>query len=123
MLFVSLMRWWYGPGWLDQVGLVHGRLDKTADFFSIELLAKTLLKPFRQIDADVARKGSFDVLLRGLIDQLFSRLIGAMIRLVMIIIGCVAVCGEMLFGFMRLVLWPVMPVLPLVGVVVAMGLS
>ncbi|TXG76988.1 hypothetical protein E6P97_02525 [Patescibacteria group bacterium] len=122
MLFISLVRWWYGSGWLDQVSLVQGRLDRAADFFSIELLAKTLLKPFRQIDADMSRKGSFDVVIRGMFDQLFSRLIGAMIRLVMIVVGCVAIAGEMLIGLMRLIVWPMVPVAPLICAI-AVGVS
>lgn len=119
MLFVSLVRWWYGFGWLDQVGLVRVRLDKMADLFSIELLLRTLLKPFRQIDANVARKGSLDVILRGVFDQLFSRIFGMVIRLLMIVVGSVAVFGEGLFGVLRLSLWPLLPFVPFVGVALA----
>lgn len=119
MLFVSLLRWWYGSGWLDQVSLVRGRFDRTADYFSIELSLRTLFKPFRQIDADGVRKGSLDVVLRSMFDQLFSRFFGAVIRSLLIIVGSVALAVEGIAGVFRLALWPMVPATPLFGVMLA----
>lgn len=115
MLFVSLIRWWYGPGWLDQASLVRERLDKTADFFSIGLSLRSLFKPFRQIDAQGARKGSLEVVLRSYADQLFSRFFGAVVRSFLIVIGCVALVLETLAGGLRLAVWPLLPVAPIVA--------
>lgn len=119
MLFVSLVRWWYGMGWLDQVSLVRDRFDRTADFFSIELSLRTLFKPFRQIDAEGVTKAPLNVVLRALFDQLFSRVFGAIIRTFVIIIGSVAILIEAFLGVFRLVTWPLVPVAPLIGVVIA----
>ena len=116
MLFVSLIRWWYGLGWFDQVRLVRGRFDRTAGLFSIELSLRTLFKPFRQIDADRARKGSLDVILRGWFDELFSRVVGSFARMFLIIIGSVAILLEAMFGGLRLAIWPILPVMPLLAV-------
>ena len=114
------MRWWYGSGWLDQVRQVRDRFDNAADFFSLELALRTLFKPFRQIDADRARKGSISVIMRGVFDQLFSRFIGAMIRLVLIVIGCVVIALEAVVGVLRLLFWPVVPFLPLLALPLVM---
>lgn len=113
MLFVSLMRWWYGLGWLDQLALVRLRFEKTADFFSIGLTLRTLTQPFKQIDADRQRKGSLDVMLRAMFDQLFSRFMGLMVRSILILVGCLALATEVLVGGLRLVIWPFIPALPL----------
>lgn len=115
MLFVSLLRWWYGLGWLDQLKLVRDRFDRTADFFSIELSLRTLFKPFRQIDADAVSKGPLNVVLRAMFDQMFSRVFGAVIRSIMIIIGSIAILLEAIFGGLRLAMWPLVPVLPLIA--------
>lgn len=115
MLFVSLIRWWYGIGWLDQVRLIRQRFDRSADFFSIELSLRTLFKPFRQIDADGVSKGSLDVIVRAMFDQLFSRFIGAMARSSLIVIGSIALFFEALGGGVRLLVWPLVPALPLIG--------
>lgn len=121
MLFVSFLRWWYGSGWLDQLTLVRERFDRTADLFSIELSLRTLFKPFRQIDADRARKGSLDVILRTMFDQLFSRFIGAFARMTLIIVGSIALFMETLVGLARLAGWPLIPALPLLMVPIAMS--
>lgn len=121
MLFVSFLRWWYGSGWLDQLTLVRERFDRTADLFSIELSLRTLFKPFRQIDADRARKGSLDVILRTMFDQMFSRFIGALARTTLIVVGSIALCIEGLVGTIRLAGWPLLPLMPLLMVPVAMS--
>ena len=121
MLFVSLIRWWYGTGWLDQLRLVRERFDRSADFFSLELSFRTLFKPFRQIDADGVRKGSLGVMLRATFDQLFSRLIGAFARTILIIVGSVALLLEGLAGVVRLIIWSLMPGLPAIGLVLAIS--
>ena len=120
MLFVSLLRWWYGLGWLDQLKLVRGRFDRAADFYSIELSARSLFKPFRQIDADRVRKGSLDIVIRAMFDQLFSRLFGAFIRTMLIVIGGVGIFFEAIVGGLRLLFWPLAPLLPLLLLPVAL---
>ncbi len=101
--------------------MVRDRFDNAADFFSLELALRTLFKPFRQIDADRARKGSISVILRGVFDQLFSRLIGGMIRLVLIVIGCVVIALEAIIGLLRLAVWPIVPFLPLLALPLVMS--
>lgn len=112
MLFVSLIRWWYGPGWLDQLRLVRERFDRTADLFSIELSFRSLFKPFRQIDADRVGKGSLEVMFRAWFDQLFSRFVGSVARTFLIVIGSIAIAVECLGGVIRLLFWPLVPFLP-----------
>lgn len=121
MLFVSLMRWWYGSGWLDQVKLVRLRFDRAADFFSIGLSFRTLFAPFKQIDAGGSKKGSLDVILRAMFDQLFSRFFGSIVRSILIVLGCIVLILEAVVGTLRLVLWPVVPVAPVLMLPVAMS--
>ena len=115
MLFVSLLRWWYGLGWLDQAKLVRDRFDRTADFFSIELSLRTLFKPYRQIDAEGVRNAPLSVVLRAWFDQMFSRVFGAVIRLIMIMVGSIAILFEAAIGGIRLALWPAVPLLPVIA--------
>lgn len=121
MLFASFLRWWYGPGWLDQITLIRERLDRSADFFSLELSLRNLFTPFRQIDADGVRKGSLDVILRAAFDQLFSRVFGAIVRMFLIIIGSIVLAGEAVIAALRLALWPAVPVLPVVGILLTLS--
>lgn len=121
MLFVSLLRWWYGLGWLDQLGLVRLRFERTADFFSIGLSLRTLAQPFKQIDADTSRKGSLDIIMRAMFDQLFSRFMGIVVRSILIVVGCVMLGIEALLGGLRLVVWPFIPAAPVLVLPIAMS--
>lgn len=114
MFIVGLIGWWYGPGWRQRVSLVGERLAATLDFFSIDLLLRTLFSPFRQISAGGVR-GPLGVQLRAFFDRLLSRLIGAGIRLVLILVGSLALVATVLIGGLVIILWAVVPLLPIVG--------
>ena len=115
-MLTSFLSWWYGEGWLIQINEVKNRLSRVNDRYSISLLLSTLFSPFRQISAGSVR-GPLGVQLRAWLDRLVSRFIGAGIRSVLIFIGIVAAFLEVLVGVLRLALWPLMPVMPVVGFV------
>lgn len=83
--------------------------------FSVALLLRTLFDPFRQISAQQVR-GSFDTQLRALGDRLFSRVFGAVIRSIFIVIGILGALGAGLVGVIELVVWPLVPFFPIIGV-------
>ena len=116
LLVTSLLHWWYTDGWRKQVFLVSNRLEGTLDYFSIDLLLKTLFAPFRQISVGKV-DGPLEVKMRALIDKLFSRVIGAFIRLMIIIIGCVMIVFQLAIGIIMLIGWALFPILPFVGIV------
>ena len=115
-MLTSFLSWWYGEGWLIQINEVKNRLSRVNDRYSISLLLSTLFSPFRQISAGSVR-GPLGVQLRAWLDRLVSRFIGAGIRSVLIFIGIVAAFLEVLVGVLRLALWPLMPVMPVLGFV------
>jgi hypothetical protein len=116
VLVIGLLRWWYTDGWRQRVKLVSNRLDGTIDYFSIDLLLKTLLAPYRQISAGKV-DGSLEVQMRALIDKLFSRIIGMFIRLIILIIGGVMITIHVLIGLIILIGWGLVPLLPIAGIV------
>ncbi|MGK2896278.1 MAG: hypothetical protein ACSLEY_01585 [Candidatus Saccharimonadales bacterium] len=114
----AFLSWWYGDGWRQRARLIGERLIATLDYFSIDLLLKTLFAPFRQISAGKIR-GSLDIQLRAFFDQLISRLIGGFVRLVLIVVGSVWLVITALIGGFILAIWGFLPLLPLVGIIVA----
>jgi hypothetical protein len=116
MFIVGILGWWYGRGWGMRAQMMRDKLISTFDYFSIYLLVRTLFSPYRQISAGKVR-GPLGVQMRAFADRLISRMIGGMIRLTMIIIGSVALTLYAAFGAILLVLWGVLPLLPLVGIV------
>lgn len=91
----------------------------TLDYFSIDLLLKTLFAPFRQISAGRVR-GPVDVQIRAFFDQLISRLIGGFVRSILIIVGSLSLVFTAVIGGFVLVAWAFLPLLPVVGIILAM---
>ncbi len=118
MFLVGLFSWWYGGGWRARLGAMARRFEATTDFFSITLLLQTLFAPFRQISAGQA-SGSLGTQARAFVDRTISRLIGAVARIGMIIIGSIAIIFQTIIGLCMLLIWPIIPLLPVVGVVMA----
>lgn len=118
MFIVGILSWWYGTGWKQRFLMLKERLAATADYFSIDLLLKTLFAPYRQISAGQVR-GSLNVQMRAFFDRLLSRIIGAVIRLFMVIIGSISLLFYSLIGLFLVVLWGIVPLLPVVGIILA----
>lgn len=115
MVITSLLGWWYSDGWLSELTRIRWSFLKVADKFSIGLLVKTLLAPFRQISADEQARTDGG-LINVLIDKLISRLVGLFMRLVMIILGLVTLLLLAVVSLIRIIVWPILPLLPVIGV-------
>lgn len=115
MLLTTLFTWWYGIGWLTLVRKVNGRVNGVLRFFSVVQLAGSLFAPFRQISAGNVR-GPLGVKLRAWGDKQFSRMVGAVVRSLLILCGLVGAAFYAAFGFIIIVMWPLVPALPFVGV-------
>ncbi len=113
---MGLLQWWYGYGWLGEIRRIGRRLQSTAELFSIGQLATTLFSPFRQISAGQVG-GSIGVQLRAFFDKLISRIIGAIVRSGTIIAGIVTITFQAIIGGVGLIVWLVLPTLPIVGLI------
>lgn len=111
MFLMSFLSWWYGPGWVREIGRVKSQLAGTADTFSIGLLFMTLFSPFRQISAG-RTDGPLGVMMRAWLDRLISRFIGAMVRSFMIVLGVASLLLFSAMGGVRIGVWPVLPTVP-----------
>lgn len=120
MFIVGILQWWYGRGWSMRVSRLREKLMGTLDYFSIDLLLRTFFSPFRQISAGRVR-GPLGVQMRAFLDRLISRVIGAMIRLVMIIVGVFAIIIYTVIGGLMVAVWGIIPILPVLGIVLFMS--
>lgn len=118
MFLTGILSWWYSGGLVNRLTLTKERLAKTADFFSVGLLLKTLFAPFRQISAGSV-EGSLDVVVRAFFDRLLSRIIGATVRSCMIIAGIVTLILQSAYSAVMVVVWLLIPILPVAGILLA----
>ena len=82
-----------------------------ADYFSIPLLLATLLSPWRQFKFKTVRKFDVGEFFGNLIFNIFSRLMGLVCRLVLIIAGIVSEIIVAVVGVVGIVVWIFSPVI------------
>jgi len=116
MMVIALLSWWYTTGWAQLAHRVGQRINTVLENFSVGLLLRSLFDPYHQIDAGQVR-GGLDAQVRAWGNRTFSRVFGAVVRSIFIVGGSiVAVCIGVI-GWIQLIVWPLAPVLPLLGLV------
>jgi hypothetical protein len=116
MLLMSLFSWWYSDGLKKELVYLAHAMGASLDFFSIGLLIKTLFAPFRQIDAGQAMQAPVDIQVRMFFDRLLSRIIGAVMRLVLIVVGAATLTVQLVGSVAAMAIYLLLPLLPVIGV-------
>jgi hypothetical protein len=119
MMLFAMLTWWYTAGWTALVRTASRRIDGTLEMFSVSLLLGSLFQPFRQISTEGPSGGGLDVQLRAFGDLLFSRIFGMFVRGLFIFVGLFAALFMGLVALVEIVVWPLVPVLPVIGLVMA----
>lgn len=108
MLVLSFFSWWYGHGWAQVAANVRTRLQGISDAFSVGQLLRTLFAPWRRI---ITYPGSsLAERFRAWGDNLFSRIVGFIVRLIVLLAALVIVLLTAVYSLIELVLWPLLPV-------------
>ncbi len=119
MFIAAFFSWWYGKGW-EQVALSFGRRTKSvANAFSINQLVRTLFAPWRRI---ISYPGaSLGDKMRAWADNLFSRTIGLIVRLIVIFFASLIIVFVGLLTIIEMAIWPLLPpaviACPILGIV------
>jgi hypothetical protein len=121
MFIVGLLTWWYGAGWKKFGQILIEKLAVTEDFFSIDILLGSIFAPFKQISASSGSDGTLQMKLQAWFDKQFSRLIGAVIRLILIFIGVAWIIIQMSIDIILLIMWPLLPIMPIIGLSLSVG--
>jgi hypothetical protein len=120
MVIVWALSWWYGAGWKARLIALRNQLESSYDYFSIGLLVSSLFAPFRQISAGKVR-GPVGVQLRAFFDRQISRVIGAVVRTILIVTGILWLSFQAVAGGAFVIAWAIIPFLPLIGFVVMLA--
>jgi hypothetical protein len=118
MILLNCLNWWYGRGWSWQVQSLKAGVNRQLEYYSIGSLLSTLFAPYRQIGAEFTGR----VLSSGFqawVDRTISRIIGAVVRLLIISAGVLVVTFYALVRLIAIVLWPIVPLLPILGIILA----
>lgn len=119
MAIAEMFYWWYAKGWRVFIARSRAWFLSVSDFFSMDSLIRTLFKPYRQISAETTSSGSLDLRFHMFIDRLVSRMIGFCSRLILLLVGVIIMIFAGLFDLILIILWPVIPFLPIAGIVMS----
>lgn len=120
MLILSLFQWWYLDGWKTFFKVIIEKISNHVDFFSFGTIFKTLFSPFRQIDTGEGGN-SIGERLSAFGGRLLSRFIGAIVRSIIAIAGLLTITVEFIFGLAIVILWPFIPLIPLICIYFALS--
>jgi hypothetical protein len=108
MLALELLTWWYGKGWVQLAKNMYRRLIRTSHVFSVPILVRTLFAPWRRI---VTNRGTgLDSAVRAVTDNMVSRGVGFMVRLLTLLTASVVITLVMILAVIEIILWPLLPV-------------
>lgn len=111
-----VLKWWYIAGWKwAWQRAVNERIEWVNQAFSIQAMVRTWLSPFKQTLSNT-NKGSIDMRVQATIDNFVSRLIGSLLRTIIIFVGIIGVLVAILTGIFIMVIWPLIPWVPLIAV-------
>ena len=96
--FEAFLHVWSNLLW----GVVH--------FFSIGNLAKSLFAPWKRITEKPRKKWDFDAIAGALVVNFMSRVIGFLLRLILIFVGTIILLSMIMVGIAALVVWVFAPV-------------
>lgn len=116
LMLLAFFSWWYGAGWKQVTDSLQSRLNSVLNNFSVRQLLRTLFSPWRRIITPSGR--SLDAKLRAAGDNAFSRVIGFIVRLLVLFAAGIALLLVALLSLLELAVWPLLP-LAIPGCVIA----
>ena len=109
MLVWAYLEWWYGSGWRDNGAAIWRRNDRIYLSFSIPILLSTLFAPWRRIVS--GSDGTLPQQLRAGVDNLLSRIIGFIVRMLALLAAGIMMLANVILGLLVFVAWPLVPIL------------
>lgn len=107
MLVSAFFTWWYGSGWMKIVSQLKQRNQSVLQEFSVKQLLQTLFAPWKRI---ITYPGASLVeRWRAWNDNLFSRLVGFIIRLFVLLVALVVLLAITLVTVVEFIIWPLIP--------------
>jgi hypothetical protein len=119
MLILTLWQWWYRYGWQAAGRALLGFLSSTVHNFSVPILVRTLLAPWKRTVNVAGPNTPLEVRLQWWVGNQVSRFIGAFVRIAALVTAAIILTITALAGGILLLLWSLVPVAVVGGVIMA----
>lgn len=108
-LIFSYFVWHYSQAFRDIYNLFKNFVWFVYHFFSIKILLKTLLSPWRKLTEPY--KGGWDLgaLFETFVVNTIMRAVGVLVRISIILVGLISIVVVCLAGLLSIVVWMCMP--------------
>ena len=122
LLPLHYLYWHYVLAWRDGFRIYRDLLWFVGHFFSIPTLIRTWLSPWRRLGETY--EGGLDpaAWFSALLVNLLMRVVGALARTVLILVGLLTWLVTALVGVVMVAVWLVLPFIPLILLVMALDL-
>jgi hypothetical protein len=107
VMLVAFFAWWYGRGWTMVATSFGPRLHGVLEAFSVSQLLRTLIEPWRRIVTEPG--SSLETRWRAAVDNLFSRLVGFVVRLFVLLAAAISLVAVAILTAIETVVWPLLP--------------
>ena len=114
LLLIEYTKWHYGRAFVSLFLHWMNGLWFTARFFSVFLLLRTLLSPWKRLHETSTGGLDLQIFFDRLIVNTLMRLVGAFFRIIVIAVGLVALAAVLLGGALFILIWFAAPVVILV---------
>ena len=102
--------WHYRSAWLDLWRLYKNFLWFVWNFFSISFLLETLLDPFQRLHESYSAGSEIvNDFFSALIVNTLMRVVGFVVRGMVIVLGLFALAGEIVLGALVFLVWALLP--------------
>jgi hypothetical protein len=117
----DIFGWWYTKGLRDFFVYLKAILTKITDIFSVKLLLRTFFSPWKR---DITPIGGLplNIVLRIMVFNLVSRLIGAFIKTVILFIYLLVLVVFFAAALTLVLVWIFLPLITVIGIIIAIGL-
>ena len=113
MLFAAIIRdyfvWHYTEAWFLMWGVWRNFLWFVIHFFSLPQLMRSWFAPFKRITEERGDKFDLEALAGFVIIGILSRLVGAIARTVIILLGVLTLSLTIVGGFFIYLVWALLP--------------
>ncbi|MEX1027422.1 MAG: hypothetical protein WD049_05365 [Candidatus Paceibacterota bacterium] len=106
---VDYVVWHYTRAMRDGARIVRNLVWFCFHFFSIALLARTLIAPFEKLGEQYPQGFHPAKMLSTFVVNILMRVVGAIVRLVVISIGFLSMAAVLLAGVAAFVVWAIFP--------------
>lgn len=117
-MLLAFFSWWYGQGWRQVASSLMPRVQAISDSFSVRQLSRTLFAPWKRITTPAGK--SLEAKMRALADNLFSRIVGFIVRIFVLLGAAISVLVISVLTLIEALAWPLVPLAP--PVLVILGL-